>query len=169
MVSLLSSRVQYCNNRETLRVVKKMVRDTWRRVAVPILTFISVNESSPRDWSVGSIADELDLEPQETLNELNRLKTDGYIRFSEYRSGGTSLRNIAIREIELFGKGAREIQQWPSNDPYATLLQILETSIDDETNDVEKGNLIKFKDAALNVGQTVTAGILMKLMTSGIH
>src|ERR1035437_3169177 len=78
-----------------------MARNAWGRVAVPILTLFGEHESHPRDWSVGSIADQLALEPQEVFNELKRLKADGYIQFSKYSPGGMSLKNTAIREIEL--------------------------------------------------------------------
>lgn len=65
-----------------------------------------------------------------------------------------------LLNIRLLERGRRAVGQWPAEDQYAALMQVLERQIATSEDPTERTKLERLRDAALGLGEGMVATIL---------
>lgn len=149
---------------------REMVHDTWYTRALPILEAISKIEVETSLVQLGDLARETGCTAEEVDIELERLLRAGY-------AGGTISRTMTGGRAEpwsyvnpiLEERGARAIGQWPSDDPYDALIELLDRRINDDATDAEtRTKLQRLRGTLVDVGKGVAGGVLGSLIRAGL-
>ena len=69
-------------------------------------------------------------------------------------------------DLRLTEKGRRAIQQWPSDDPGASLVQLLEERLEQSDDPSETTKLQRVLDTIRDVGTGVLSSVLRDLLRS---
>lgn len=71
-----------------------------------------------------------------------------------------------VMGIRLTERGRRAVGQWPGGDAYDSLLEVLDSHIEAETEPDQRAALEKFRDGALQVTREVGVSLLTAWMKS---
>ena len=143
-----------------------MQQDTWQTIAIPILEYVAHHESDGLIM-IGDLADAIDADPMTVSQEVDRLAGAGYLgdAVAKTMSGGDA-RPWHFRSI-LAERGARTVGMWPAADPYATLLDVIDRRIAEESEPTERSKLQKLRSGIAEVGKGVAIGILIEVAKRG--
>lgn len=134
-----------------------MVTRTWEEREQRLLEAIATAEEEGRE----ARADELDsptgLSPQQVQQGLRALYDAGYVDGIDVTAQGDTFDLLNIRLLE---RGRRAVGQWPSEDQYAALLEVLETQIAASQDPEQRTKLERLRDAAIGLGQGMLATVL---------
>lgn len=118
----------------------------------------------------GDVAARAGLAPQLGSKLADRLAVANYIRASVQRDGAG---RIYVAHITQVGERARRaVGQWPSEDPVARLLQLLDDQIAGEPDEERRSKLERLRHAlaegAKNVGGNVLANLIVLAASGGV-
>jgi hypothetical protein len=134
-----------------------VVRDMWESRDRPLLEAIA--EADEQGHSVARV-EELTgvggLSDDQVRRGLKALYQDGLIAAID----ASSMSGFDLLEIEITGEGRRAIGQWPTADPFADLVRVLEAQIARTSDPDERGRLQGVIDALFRLGEGVAANIL---------
>jgi hypothetical protein len=137
-----------------------VVEDTWDTRARPILEL--VNALPPLNVvSVGDIATQTGLDPNDVVSELEMLMSGRYLdaSFSQPLTGG-DVRPWSLVRARVLERGARKIGRWPTDNPYDDLLSRLDRIISAEPDVEKRTRFERFRDGVLGVGKDVGTELL---------
>jgi DNA-binding MarR family transcriptional regulator len=144
-----------------------MADDTWTGRELPILEAILRREQAAELRNSNAqlsdeIATELELDTTSVKIAIDSLIDAGYLRGSPVTAWGDPVETYLIEG--LTEKARQAAGQWPSGDPYSSLVQLLEERIADTADPEVKSKLRAFRDAVLSVGQGVATSVLAELI-----
>lgn len=88
-----------------------------------------------------------------------RLGRAGYLYYKPLDSAG----GLITAMVEGLTESRRAVGQWPTDDPWAFLVELLSQQIEDEQDEAKKGKLIRFRDAVLTGGREVITSVLTEM------
>lgn len=142
-----------------------MAEETWSWREQPLLEYATELERTgelarlkPR---AHVFADALGLQEDDVTLGLGALIDARYIVAVDTRAGGGKR---IIRVTGLTEKARRATGQWPSADPFSSLVQLLEARIADTADPEVKSKLRAFRDAVLGIGSGVATSVLAELI-----
>lgn len=138
-----------------------MVRDMWETRDRPLLEAIA--EADERGRAVERVSDlngVAGLSESDAMAGVKALFKDGLIDGAD----ASSHSGFDLLEIELTGDGRRAVGSWPTHDPYADLIRLLEDRIAAETDPTERKRLQSFLDSARSLGESFVGSLLATLI-----
>lgn len=140
----------------------------WTTEDLPLLrALVDADRASERGDlpPLGDTAVAAGLDQQLAMKVADRLHDGGYLDAAVMRDGAGRLYAVHIRR--LLPAGRRAAGQWPSEDPYTALLELLEHSIHDEPDAERRGKLERIRDALQDGGKSVLSNVLANLIVVG--
>ena len=106
-------------------------------------------------------AEQLGLTVNQVANEIDRLAYAEYVMAETHRAWGTDA--VRVVNTRVMERGLRELELWPSDDPYAALMAVIDARIAELPDDAEeKTKLAKLRgQRRLVTGRGRTTAILM--------
>jgi hypothetical protein len=144
-----------------------MVVDAWTGIDLPLLRAIVELEA---EGSGGGIIDGgaiqaragLDLDPEEFTRSVVRLEGGGYIDATIHRGGGGAMSIWVTGALE---RARRVTRQWPADDSYLALVELLNQQIEEATDEPTKGRLRVVLEGVLGVGRDVGVEVFAEWLT----
>jgi hypothetical protein len=120
--------------------------------------------------SLDDISEATGLSHVEIEVELERLIDAGFINGEIHRTmAGDSRGHWRLKGVMLLERGSRVVGQWPSDDPYDALLELIDQRIlDDSLDDDTKGRLRRLRGTLVDVGKGAAGGVLAALIRTGL-
>jgi hypothetical protein len=147
-----------------------MADETWESRAIPIMDLIAANEDPHALTSLDEFSDATGLSHVEVEVELERLINAEFIEGKIHRTmSGRNRGHWRLPGAMLLERGSRAVGQWPSDDPFDALLElidqrILDGSLDDDT----KSRLKQLRSTLVDVGKGAAGGVLAALIRTGL-
>lgn len=136
---------------------------TWETTAVPILRYVEGVEGTGI-MAFDDVATSIDATSHQVANEIARLISAGYM---DGTIEGTIAGDDSVMRPRLLERGSRAIGQWPSEDSYDGLLELIEERIADPAADIEtRGKLRAFADVLGEIGKGTAQGVLTSYIQS---
>lgn len=107
-----------------------------------------------------SLAATTGLSTAELGRTIRRLITSGYLSGHDQSTFGNSGMFIGVRLEE---RGLRAVGEWPSEDRYDVLLQIIERHIETAATPAERTKYEQLRDGVIGVGRDVLTSVLSAL------
>lgn len=149
----------------SLTKVATLVEDTWNRLALPILEAVfRFEEADAEGTQTSDVAQATGLELEPTRRELRRLYEDGLV-IGEVLSWTGPWDMYGIR---LSGQARRQIGQWPPEDSYDALLEVLRLQIENEQDPDQRTRLERLRETIGEVGQSVVSTVLAAYLKNQI-
>jgi hypothetical protein len=149
-----------------------MVNDTWLETDLPILSaIVEVETEGPPGWHIDQrkVLERagLSLDNDEWARAILRLQGGGYIDANVNRGGGGVMSCIVAGACD---PGRRVTGQWPPDDAYLSLIQVISERIEDAPDEPTKGRLRAALDGVLGVGRDIGVDVTaewLKRITMG--
>ncbi len=145
-----------------------MADDTWTSVVIPILEWTAGHEDDRSDSvmpSLGDIADAIGTTALKVDHELERMFMAGLVSGEISRHSGP-VEHHSVWNLILLERGSRIIGQWPADDNYDALLQLLDQQIAAAPEADEKTKLTKVRDAIASMGRDVAVNLITSYLQS---
>lgn len=137
--------------------------DVWLTEDLPFLHAVRAAEDEAPPGASVSIKDNqehFDLELDKALKVATRLMKADYI---DAKPLETMAGTLDVYVDGLTERGRRAVGQWPSDDPWASLVELLSQQIEEEQDEAKKGKLVRFRDAVLTGGREVVTSVLTEM------
>jgi len=149
-----------------------MVDDTWLKTDLPLLcAIVEVEAEGSPGWMIdqNEVLERADLtlDQDEWIRAVMRLQGGGYIVANVLRGGGGVMSCIVNGSLE---PGRRATGQWPPDDAYLSLIQVINERIDAAPDEPTKGRLRGALDGVLGVGRDIGVDVTaewLKRITMG--
>ena len=140
-----------------------MADETWSWRELPILDAVVWLEGTGSTMAAEAIAAEAGIDDvHEATEGIAALVKAEYLIGHPVTGWGDP---VELYIIDGATEKARRVTgQWPSADPLANLVRLLEHRIADEPDPVEKTKLQKFRDALLGMGEAIATSVLTEAM-----
>jgi hypothetical protein len=139
-----------------------MAHATWPTREVPILEAIAEIEARPGPQypiTKHDLAEMAAISEQDLVTGFRALVEDGYITHGTMLQGAHESGFHSVTGPRLRGKGRRAIRQWPGEDPFHDLIDVLERLIAATDEPEEKTRLEKLKAALWGLGEKVGTAV----------
>jgi hypothetical protein len=139
--------------------------DEWASEDLPVLEAVRKLERmlpAGQYMDGQSVANVTGFEHGRVIHLTNRLVKANYL-LGEAMTIDTGV----IHEVYVTGlaeRGRRVIGQWPSEDPWANLIDLLQRQIDEEPDAERHGKLVRFRDGVLSGGRAIGVSLLTKYL-----
>ena len=137
-----------------------MTQSHWESRELRLLEAIAEAESRGHTPDSQSLAQETGLPGAEVGRAISRLISSGYLR-------GRDVPNFANADnftgIRLDERGLRAVGEWPAEDRYDVLLQIIERHIETAATPAERTKYEQLRDGVIGVGRDVLTSVLSAL------
>lgn len=142
-----------------------MGEQTWSVRESPILEAIfdleeEGDESGFSNVMTGNVAERARLELSETRREIRALYEAAFITGHDDSTGS----GWDLMSIRLLERGRRAVGQWPNDDPYLSLVKMIESQIDHEPEGERRARMKKLLGALTDVGSDVAGSVLSAFM-----
>jgi len=140
------------------------VADEWLTDDLPVLHAVRdlEEESEPGiPFTAAALAERVAFDQKRTIKLLTRLARADYI---DGQSVDTMAGILDYYVDGLTERGRRAVGQWPSNDPWAGLVELLSTQIEAEQDDERRTRLVKLRDGVLSAGRGVGIALFTKFL-----
>lgn len=145
-----------------------MADETWFSIEVPVLEYIANNGGWQSSVSVVDISDATGIPVDEVAGSLMKLDQAGFLG-GEFVRMMSPPQNWFVIPGLLSERGLRTVGAWPSEDPYETLLEIIDRQAQAaEADDDRRSRLLRFKDAVVGIGRDVAVGVLVEMARRGV-
>ncbi len=138
-----------------------MAESTWSRDVRVMEVVRDLERDKPGEGQRDDIVGRLPFTKAEINDALRGLIEGGYVIG---RDGGTMAERFDWWDLRLTEKGRRAIQQWPSDDPGAALVQLLEERLEQSEDPSETTKLQRVLDTIRDVGTGVLSSVLRDLL-----
>jgi hypothetical protein len=133
---------------------------TWESRELPILECIAWAEAQGRTIDLSTVIAEAGIDRKSAETGAEALYDAGYLTGIKASSfDGYDLINIRLQE-----RGRRAVGQWPSEDPFGSLIGYLESRIEVEEDPEAKTKLQRLLGAVLETGREVGTSVLTALL-----
>lgn len=145
-------------------MAKMLSGDSWNQVVLPMLEALLKAEQEDSEIYADEIRKLLPAVPERQFhNTMESLISAGFLAGKAYHEGGQ--RYPEYLNLRLLGPGRQAVGDWPANNPFAVLLNVLDDAINASEDAEERTRLERFKASALEVGQSVVTGVLTSVAT----
>jgi hypothetical protein len=134
-----------------------MVTRTWEDREQRLLEAIGAAEEEGREARADKLNSPTGLTQDQVERGLQALHDAGYIEGIDVTAQGDIFDLLNIRLLE---RGRRAVGQWPAEDQYAALLEVLEAQIAASQDPEQRTKLERLREAAIGLGQGMLATIL---------
>ena len=139
--------------------------DVWLTEDLPFLRIVRGLEDQAEPGELISLSQNMlifDLEHGKGLKIGLRLHAAGYL------SGEPLETASGVHDFYVTGlteRGRRAVGQWPSDDPWANLVDLLSRQIEQEPDPDKRGRLVKIRDGVLAAGREISTSLLTTYLT----
>jgi hypothetical protein len=143
------------------RRLRAVAEETWNKVELPILERLAqaeLDDTFDTAFGYADMAEAFGVSPRQAEIALGALVDARFIKADSDDGGFSGQRTIAVRG--LTEKGRRAVGQWPSEDPYSDLLQVLDARIEATADPTEKSKLRSFRETVVGMGRSVATSLL---------
>jgi DNA-binding transcriptional ArsR family regulator len=138
------------------------VTETWTDREQWMLEAIRDGEEAGEEVTLALLMDSLDLDERLVKLTLRRLYEAGYVKASIMTAWQSEM--VTAREIKLLERGLRQVAVWPSEDPYAALVDLLEAQLEAETEPEKRSKLQALLAGVTTAGREVVVSLGMAWM-----
>lgn len=131
---------------------------TWDDREMPILQTVLAAEDAGEEVNLHDLAVRTGLEQKSAQSGLRALYEANYVTGLDVGSMGMGFQLMDIRLLE---RGRRAVGQWPSDNPFESLVELLDTKIAGEEDSDAKSKLARLRDALLGLGKDVGTALLI--------
>lgn len=143
-----------------------MVERTWETRELPLLeAVVEAHEAERPIGNVQRLAELLGAEVEEMRRSLEALYDDAYVTGANGSSwqGGFDLINIRPTP-----KARRLVGQWPSEDRYDAVMELLAVQIEGETDEERRTLLQRLQGAISDAPRAVAVSVLSAVLKGGL-
>jgi DNA-binding transcriptional ArsR family regulator len=132
--------------------------DLWTLRELPVLDAIAQGEAEGVDMvNFQDLVTVLKMDPQAVARSLEALVDAGYVTLVDC----SSMVGFDALDIRLMERGRRATGQWPSDDPFDALVQVIEArSVDSGTDELTRTKLRGLLDDLQDVGKATATAVL---------
>jgi hypothetical protein len=137
---------------------------TWQDREQRVLEVIRDAEEAGEEMNLDVLAERVTLDDDFIRNHrlvaltLRRLLDARFIDATVLAAGDDPM--IAAHDVVLLERGLRAVQVWPSKDPYAALVAMLEERLETETEPEKRSRIRTFLDGAKGAGRDVGVDLI---------
>ena len=139
-----------------------MADDTWSTLALPALEEIANQERKGNRPGNADVAEAIGAARDALNREMENLVVSQYVEGTDVT--GMTSRVSEYINLHLLERGKRAVGEWPSEDPYADLVALLEHRIAKEENPERRSRLQRFLDGVIEAGKDVAAAVLTEVV-----
>jgi hypothetical protein len=132
------------------------VTETWTDREQRMLEAIRDGEEAG-DVTLPLLIDSLDLDERLVKLTLRRLYEAGYVTASIMTAWHGEM--VTAQEIKLLERGLRQVAVWPSEDPYAALVDLLEAQLEAEAEPEKRSKLQALLAGVTTAGREVVVSL----------
>lgn len=138
-----------------------MAGQTWSVRELPILEAIfnleeAKDEHGFNSVGPGDVAEEVGLDLDEVRRGIRALYEAGFVEGNDASSGA----GWDLFGLRLLERGRRAVGQWPTDDPYVSLVKMIESQIAAEPEGERKTRMKKLLGTLTEVGSDVAGSVL---------
>lgn len=134
--------------------------DEWLSEDLPVLRAVrELEDRLGAQFRADDVVEVTGFDRARTMQLLMRLARAGYLD-AEPLETMAGLRDVFVSG--LAERGRRAVGQWPSEDPWAGLVDLLSRQIEEEPDANKRSKLVKFRDGVLASGRDVGVSLLTK-------
>ncbi len=122
-----------------------------------MLEAIRDGEEAGEEVTLALLVDRLDLDERLVKLTLRRLYEAKYVEASIMSAWQSEM--VTAREIKLLERGLRQVAVWPSEDPYAALVDLLEAQLEAETEPEKRSKLQALLAGVTTAGREVVVSL----------
>lgn len=142
---------------------------TWERVALPVLRVVQRIEETGENRSRGLRFQEIARRVGEPLWDVRRqydlLVADGYV--TAILADGMDPDYDEVIDLRLTAKGARTMGEWPPDDAYDRLVELVERRARESSGD-ERTRWERLRQTIADVGKTSLGGLIVEAAKLGL-
>jgi hypothetical protein len=136
--------------------------DLWNDRSLPILRELVICDDTDEQLDLKATGEELSCTANQIGNEIERLQRAGYIDAEIYRAMSDDA--VAVTGTRVLERGLRELDLWPSNEPYDALIEVIDERLRDLPEASEETTKLKaLRAAVVDVGKGAATGVLVAL------
>jgi len=133
------------------------VTQGWTDREQRMLEAIRDGEEAGEEVTLALLVDRLDLDERLVKLTLRRLYEAKYVEASIMSAWQSEM--VTAREIKLLERGLRQVAVWPSEDPYAALVDLLEAQLEAETEPEKRSKLQALLAGVTTAGREVVVSL----------
>lgn len=137
-----------------------MADSTWDSIAIPILEAVAAEEKLGRRPDLARVVNVTGLAPDEVARELEALLDGDFVEGSDT----SSLTSFDVGSLRLLERGKVAVREWPGDDAYSALIELIERRIADEKDPEHKGKLAKLREAIVAIGTGAGGNLFAELV-----
>jgi len=134
------------------------VTQTWTDREQCMLEAIRDAEEASEPTSLGLLVKRLELDERLVKLTLRRLSDAGYLTGVVYRDALTR-EVVSAPHVRLKERGLRAVEVWPSEDPYAALVDLLEAQLEAETEPEKRSKIQALLAGVTSAGREVVVSL----------
>jgi hypothetical protein len=114
-------------------------------------------EEIGEEATLGLLVKRMELDERLAKLTLRRLLEAGYVDASLMTAWQNEM--VTAREIKLIERGLRQVAVWPSEDPYAALIDLLKAELEAETEPEKRSKLQALLAGVTTAGREVVVNL----------